>query len=115
MRIVGGFRVRVVHAMFRRPGDRASLESERAAYGQKVLDGFRSFERAVAEKAMVTYADAEAAPDPGKQIADAESRPAEIEKGGHRPDVHRNDEKGHRPIDRVIAMSGQYFFLHFFS
>src|SRR4029434_9181464 len=115
MRVAVAFRVRVMTAMRRDPGDRASFESERAAYSQKVLDPFRGFESTVSEEAVIANADAEAAGDPPHQDGDFERGPTEIEKGQSRADVKRKHEKGDRPVDRSFMRIDRYLVSHFSS
>ena len=107
MRIAFFVGMLVMDAVRGYPEDRAALERERGANGQKIFDPFRNFIAAMREQAVIAHADAEAAGNPPEKNGDEQRLPGKEKQRGDCSDVERPMKLA---VTQLISLSVFDFF-----
>src|SRR5262252_3090472 len=93
----------MMNAVRRDPENRAALERQRGAPGEKVLDPLWSFVSAMGKKTVVAHANAQAAGDPPQENGDEKCRPGKKEKSGNSAQVKKSHGRSRAPVDSIFA------------
>ena len=97
----------VMDAMRRHPGDRPTLQRQRAANGQKVLKRLGDFVTAMGMEPVVAHPDPKTEGDPIQNGGRDHGWPTEEEKGHDGQDVENDECDRRNPVDTLPVHRGR--------